>query len=84
MLSPLIAISAITLHAAPNLASDLTGHGVDFEPTNQQREVGAILNERLKKIKENFDAFFEQEIPELNKRLKSADMKIQTQKEIKS
>ncbi|MGA9269207.1 MAG: glycosyl hydrolase [Lutimonas sp.] len=66
------------------LASDLTGHGVDFQPTDQQREVGVILNERLKKIKENFDILFEREIPELNKKLKNADLKIQTQKEIKS
>jgi hypothetical protein len=66
------------------LASDLTGHGVDFQPTDQQREVGVILNDRLKKVKENFDILFEHDIPELNKRLKSADLKIQTQKEIKS
>ena len=66
------------------LASDLTGHGVDFQPTDQQREVGVILNDRLKKVKESFDALFESDIPELNKRLKSADLKIQTQKEIKS
>ena len=66
------------------LASDLSGHGIDFKPTDQQREVSVIFNERLQKVKESFNALFEHEIPELNKKLKSADLKIQTQKEIKS
>ncbi len=66
------------------LASDLTGHGVDFEPTDQQREVSAIFNDRLRKVQESFDALFEHEIPELNQKLKNTDLKIQTQKQIKS
>jgi len=66
------------------LASDLSGHGVDFRPTDQQSEVSVIFNERLKKVKESFDNLFAKDIPELNKRLKSADLRIQTQKEIKS
>ena len=34
------------------LASDLTGHGIDFKPTDQQREVQAIFNKRLKVVEE--------------------------------
>jgi photosystem II stability/assembly factor-like uncharacterized protein len=66
------------------LASDLGGHGIDFKPTDQQREVSAIFNKRLKIVKQNFDRFFETEIPRLNKRLKNADLKIQSGKKIKS
>jgi hypothetical protein len=66
------------------LASDLGGHGVDFRPTDQQREVSAIFNQRLQAVKENFDRLFETEIPKLNKQLKNADLKIQSGKKIKS
>ena len=66
------------------LASDLGGHGIDFKPTDQQREVSAIFDARLKAVKENFDRFFETEIPKLNKQLKNTDLKIQSGKKIKS
>lgn len=66
------------------LASDLGGHGVDFRPTDQQREVAAIFDQRLQEIMSAFDRFFEEEVKSLNKQLKSSELKIKTRKEIKS
>ena len=39
------------------LASDLSGHGIDFKPTDQQRDVQAIFNKRLKVVEEKFQKF---------------------------
>ncbi len=65
------------------LASDLTGHGVDFKPTDQQREVKVIFNKRLKVIEESFQKFIKTEVEELNKQLKKSKLKIDTDKKIK-
>jgi hypothetical protein len=66
------------------LASDLGGHGVDFSPTDQQREVAQIFDQRLMKVKGEFDRFFEKEVLKLNRQLKNSELKIKTSKEIKS
>jgi len=65
------------------LASDLTGHGIDFKPTDQQREVQAIYNKRLKAVEEKFDIFIKLEVVELNEQLKKSQKKIETEKKIK-
>lgn len=66
------------------LASDLSGHGVDFKPTDQQKEVHAIFSERLKSIDQKFDIFIRDEVSELNKKLKKSKLKIVLGKKIKS
>jgi hypothetical protein len=66
------------------LASDLGGHGVDFSPTDQQREVAQIFDQRLMKVKGEFDRFFVKEVLKLNRQLKNSELKIKTSKEIKS
>lgn len=65
------------------LASDLTGHGIDFKPTDQQREVQVIFNKRLKAVEETFQKFIKTEVVELNKQLKKSKLKIDTEKKIK-
>jgi hypothetical protein len=66
------------------LASDLSGHGIDFKPTDQQNEVYSIFSERLKNINQRFDIFIKNEISELNKKLKKSKLKIVLEKKIKS
>jgi len=65
------------------LASDLTGHGIDFKPTDQQREVQGIFDKRLKVVEETFQKFIKTEVVELNKQLKKSKLKIDTEKKIK-
>jgi len=65
------------------LASDLSGHGIDFKPTDQQREVQAIFNKRLKVVDEKFQKFIKKEVSELNTQLKKSKLKIDTEKKIK-
>jgi hypothetical protein len=65
------------------LASDLSGHGIDFKPTNQQKEVQAIFNNRLKVIDKNFQNFLNKELLEFNKQLKKSRMKIDVKKKMK-
>jgi photosystem II stability/assembly factor-like uncharacterized protein len=65
------------------LASDLTGHGIDFKPTNQQLEVQAIFNKRLQLVNEKFEMFINKEIPSLNNQLKKSKIKIETEKKLK-
>ena len=65
------------------LASDLTGHGIDFKPTDQQLEVQAIFNKRLQLVNEKFEAFINKEIPSLNNQLKKSKIKIETEKKLK-
>ena len=65
------------------LASDLTGHGIDFKPTDQQREVQAIFNKQLKVVEETFQKFIKTELVALNKQLKKSKLKIDTEKKIK-
>ncbi|MEZ4901351.1 MAG: hypothetical protein R2822_06100 [Spirosomataceae bacterium] len=38
------------------LASDIGANGADFKPTNQQREVYAVLNERLQNVQNKYDS----------------------------
>ncbi|MGB5780780.1 MAG: glycosyl hydrolase, partial [Eudoraea sp.] len=66
------------------LASDITGNGVDFRPTDQQREVYAIFNERLKSIDKKFRDFMQDEVKNLNIQLKKSELQIQLDKKIKS
>jgi hypothetical protein len=65
------------------LASDLTGHGIDFKPTDQQLEVQAIFNKRLQLVNEKFEMFINKEIPSLNNQLKKSKIKIETEKKLK-
>ena len=66
-----------------SLASDLSGHGIDFKPTDQQREVQVIFNKRLKVVEEKFQKFIKKEVSELNTQLKKSKLKIDTEKKLK-
>lgn len=44
------------------LASDITGKGVDFKPTDQQEEVYSIFNKRLKSVDSKFKTFMNVEV----------------------
>lgn len=65
------------------LASDLTGNGIDFKSTNQQREVKVIFDTRLKIVQGKLDTFLQQEIKALNKQLRKSRLKIKTVKQLK-
>jgi photosystem II stability/assembly factor-like uncharacterized protein len=54
------------------LASDISGWGADFQPTDQQRDVAAVLVERLEEAKRQADSFYGAEIDALNERLRGA------------
>ncbi|MGW8265352.1 MAG: glycosyl hydrolase, partial [Longimicrobiales bacterium] len=54
------------------LASDISGWGADFPPTDQQREVAAVLTQRLEEAKREAGAFYSSEIEGLNERLAAA------------
>ncbi|WP_339666974.1 WD40/YVTN/BNR-like repeat-containing protein [Maribacter arcticus] len=58
------------------LASDIGGYGADFKPTDQQREVYAIFNKRLKDVDAKFKKFVDVEIKKLNIQLKKSELKI--------
>ena len=66
------------------LASDITGNGVDFRPTDQQREVYAIFNERLEAVNQKFRRFMDVEVKKLNIQLKNSELQIKGGKKIKS
>ena len=66
------------------LASDLGGHGIDFKPTEQQKEVYAIFNKRLDKVNQNFEKFIKEEIVKLNNQLRKSRLQILLEKKIKS
>ena len=66
------------------LASDITGHGVDFKPTDQQREVYSVFDERLKTTEERFKVFTTTDVETLNRQLKNRRLKILLDKKIKS
>lgn len=66
-----------------SLASDLSGHGIDFRPTDQQMEVKAIFDERLQDVNDKFKEFLETELVEFNKQLKKSKLKITIEKKIK-
>ncbi|MCP4977072.1 MAG: glycosyl hydrolase [Maribacter sp.] len=66
------------------LASDIGGHGIDFKPTEQQREVYAIFNKRLENVNDRFKKFMKVEVKQLNAQLKKSKLQIQINKKIKS
>lgn len=66
------------------LASDIGGFGADFKPTDQQREVYAIFNQRLKDVDTKFKRFMAVEVKQLNTQLKKSELQLQTAKKIKS
>lgn len=65
------------------LASDLGGHGIDFKPTDQQKEVAHIFNDRLKAITEKFETLVNSEVEKLNRQLEKSKLKIELDKKIK-
>ncbi|MFT6796303.1 MAG: hypothetical protein ACJART_001442, partial [Maribacter sp.] len=66
------------------LASDIGGFGADFKPTDQQREVYAIFNKRLKDVDTKFNKFMDVEVKKLNIQLKKSELEIRTNKKLKS
>lgn len=62
------------------LASDINGSGIDFRPTNQQDEVGAILNARLEKVVQQFDEFIDDDVQEFNQALKKRNRSLTIEK----
>jgi len=67
-----------------SLASDIGGFGVDFKPTDQQREVYQVLNARLKNAEDKFKSFIEVEVEALNQQLKKSELQLEFGKKIKS
>lgn len=65
------------------LASDLSGHGIDFKPTDQQKEVYDIFNKKLESINKRFKYFLAKEVEALNKQLLKSKLKIDLDKKIK-
>lgn len=55
------------------LASDLTGKGADFPPTNQQVEVKGLLKKRLEQVMSDLESLIEEDIAAFNKRLTNKD-----------
>lgn len=66
------------------LASDISGFGLDFKPTEQQKEVAAIFDERLKTVEKQFTDFIEVEVEKLNDQLIESRLKIELERKIKS
>jgi len=56
------------------LASDISGWGADFPPTDQQLGVAEALTGRLQEAKRQAESFFSHEIDTLNERLRGARM----------
>ncbi len=66
------------------LASDIGGFGVDFKPTDQQREVYGVFNKRLENANKKFEKFMKVEVPKLNSQIKKSELQIQGGEKIKS
>ncbi len=66
------------------LASDIGGFGVDFKPTDQQRDVYAIFNKRLETASKKFETFVKIQLPKLNKQIKKSEFQIQGGEELKN
>ncbi|MGB3145755.1 MAG: glycosyl hydrolase, partial [Maribacter sp.] len=66
------------------LASDIGGFGADFKPTDQQREVYAIFNKRLKEVDIKFKEFMEVEVKKLNNQLKKSELQLKSSTKLKS
>lgn len=58
------------------LASDLSGHGVDFSPTDQQKAVYDVLDQRLTTLETRFKQYVDVEVNKMNDQLKNEDLKI--------
>ncbi|MDW3194741.1 MAG: glycosyl hydrolase [Cytophagales bacterium] len=58
------------------LASDLSGHGVDFSPTDQQKAVYDVLDQRLTKLESRFKQYVDVEVNKMNDQLKNEELKI--------
>lgn len=59
-----------------SLASDLSGHGVDFSPTDQQKEVYDELDQRLTTLESRFKQYVDVEVNKMNDQLKNEELKI--------
>ena len=66
------------------LASDIGGFGSDFKPTDQQREVYAIFNKRLKEVDAKFKQFMDVEVKKLNVQLKKSELQLKSSTKLKS
>lgn len=58
------------------LASDLSGHGIDFSPTDQQKAVYDVLDQRLTKLESRFKQYVDVEVNKMNDQLKNEELKI--------
>ena len=58
------------------LSSDVSGFGADFQPTDQQREVAAVLTERLQEARRQSESFFGREMEALNEQLRQARLPV--------
>jgi len=65
------------------LASDIGGFGVDFKPTDQQREVYSIFNKRLETANTKFEKFMKVEVEKLNKQIRKSEIQILGAEKIK-
>lgn len=59
-----------------SLASDLSGHGVDFSPTDQQKTVYGELDQRLTTLESRFKQYVDVEVNKMNDQLKNEELKI--------
>lgn len=58
------------------LASDLSGHGIDFSPTDQQKAVYEVLDQRLTTLESRFKQYVDVEVNKMNDQLKNEELKI--------
>jgi len=65
------------------LASDISAHGIDFKPSQQQEEVSKIFNSRLENVNLKFEKLIGSEIDKLNRQLEKSQLKIEFEKKIK-
>lgn len=62
------------------LASDLSGHGIDFKPTDQQSAVYEVLDQRLTSLESRFKQYVDVEVNKMNDQLKNEELKILLEK----
>ena len=62
------------------LASDITGGGIDFKPTDQQGGVYGVLNERLQNVVKQFEQLQEEDIQAFNKALQKKNRSLTIEK----
>ena len=58
------------------LASDITGNGVDFKPTDAQQEVYTLFDERLKGAQKRMTRFLEEDLNQFRAKLKGSEIKL--------